>query len=687
MRKQLNISRSKAPIFSRLRSYSLICYIALIILFAEVVLYNYFWDIIVASKVVGINTPFAASVWDLGAYYQRLWAVLHVFSVRNIVYELTQTPIIFILSPLSLSKSPFFLVFTQTMWISLAVFPIYFIAFKKLHNNLTALLFSSTYLLYFGLAGVNWYDVHIQTLFIPLFLSGYSLYLFDKKKLAFIFFFLAGTVHFLFMIFPAAFYIFVLIEKKLLGKQPLINNRWLLFVAVFFSLFLVISIMYFYSLQGILGVASTTHISSLNFSQTFVANLDNKIQTFFIFLAPFLMLPLLSKRWALFMVPYFLLVFLSGSYIFLYPTVIILPPQDMLIPFIFLGTIDVLSEMPKSAHGQHPDYKSVSLVKTSFDNSSQKIAALIFIFIIFLGFVYEPYGPLNKYSVGDFQLSNELSSNETMFHAFNDIVAMLPTNNPYVIYQDNMPEVVIHDPVAISYYLGSYGYPNNFTYRLGGFYNKSVWTGNMEYILSDSNSNLFLQTGIGYQSSNMYLTLRHYLSMPSYGIEAEYNGLILVKKGYVGEPAFYMPMSSHFSSRQLYVTSWQNVNNTTGVISSSNLSGYQTLWYGPYTWMQPGKYILNLEVKASNISSSNSFLLRFSYEDNASSGKPIIMRLFNVNGSLFSMPNVWTNLTFTIETTNFLETVEFAGQSFNWAGNFSIREISLKQIYPPNSVE
>ena len=653
--------------------------IPLLIVLIALILYNYFWDWIVGSKIIAFNSPFAASVWDLGAFYNRLWAALHYLNFRNIILNITETPVIYLLAPLYYAKNLFLLVYLQTFWISVSALPLYFIARKELKSQLVSLLISLSFLIYFGIAGINWYDVHFQTLFIPLFFLSYAFFIFEKPKLAFVFFFLSGSVHFLFFIFPLGFYIITLLYNWRSERRLVRFNKMTFFATIFFFVFLSISVAYKLHLSSIMGVVSTAHVGSLSFFSILVQDLDNKIETVLILFAPFLMIPIFSKKWILFTLPFLILVFFSGSYIFLYPYMLALPPQDFIVPFLFLGLIDVVSQLNITTQKRNNSRKIVSPIDEAA-RSRIKIIASIFVIFLMFAIVYEPYGPMNRYSVVDFQLSKEMDYNVTMYNGYNDLINLLPTNNPLVLYQNNMPQVLVRDPIALSGYI--FGYSNNFTYPIGGIYEKGFWTPNIQYVLADPYDSYFLSGGSGNFSLSMYQTLDHFISERGYGIEGEFNGLILMKANYTGNPIVYAPMVMSFNTSKLDVTDWNYIDNATGVIESSNLTHGNELWYGPGTMLQPGKYNLRLEVKVSNISVSNKFVLRFSYYSNIYGATPVDISLINITGNNISAANRWTNISVNITATNFFERVEFAGQQFNWNGTFAIKEIKVSETAP-----
>ena len=343
----------------------------------------------------------------------------------------------------------------------------------------------------------------------------------------------------------------------------------------------------------------------------------------------------------------------------------------MIVPFLYIGTIEVLSNMEFTQQKKTAkDNKMRKVLSESF-RLKLKVAVIIFILIVLLGTVFEPYGPLNKYSSTDFKMNEVIQYNISLYDHYVEMVDLIPRNDPYVLYQNNMPQILYRDPTVSANYL--FGEPNNYTYFING-----KWTSDISYIIADPYSDYFTSTGSGNYSLNMYAALNHFIGTGQYGILAEYNGIVMLKKEYKGNPIIYGPENKVFTSQDLYTGI--TTKNKSEEISFNNLTNYQTLWYGPYTFMQPGDYILNLEVKASNISSANKFQLRFSYMLNLTSAQLIDINLISITGHNLTYSNRWENITLNIKAINFYDNVEFAGQNFEWNGNFSIRGITLKQI-------
>jgi len=656
-------------------------FIPILILALSLILYNYFWDLIVSARIWSISAPNGATVWDLGASYYSLWGSLHISTMVRFEYYLAIKPIVFILSPLFFLKSAFDLVYFQTLWISLTAIPLYFIAIKKIKSRFLSLLLAVSYLLFFGIAGLNWFDFHFQSIFPILFISGYSLYLYDKKILSIIFFVLSGLVHFPYTFLPLIISFAYLLENLRYGKRTYAENfNW---IWVFLLSFFIVIMAYVLIAIGssTLPVGATAGLVTKPVSP--YINLDNRIFTIFLFFGPFLMLPLLSKKWLFLALPYFYLLFYIGNYTYYFPAIISLQYTPLLIPTIFLGTIDVLSEMDIKIPNFKANNENNTKTKAMIHSYKFKKVLTIFIIIILLGTVYEPYGIFNEHSEADFGLNKIMDYNSSIYDHYIEMVDLLPTNSEYILYQNDMPQVIFRDPAALTTHL--FGYSNNFSYFIpnqNSFIPLSSgnWTSDIQYILTDPYSYYFLATGSGNYSKNMYDTLNHFLSEGDYGILGEYDGLLLVKKGYSGAPVIYGPENKLFSSSDLF---FQNngfrYNNT---ITGVNLENNNLLFWGPYTTLQPGTYEIKMEVSASNISSNNRFDLLFSYYSNISKGIQSTVKVIPVNGTLFSQPDKFVNISFVVNTSLFLEDVQFTGMNFHWAGKFSIKSISVDQIAP-----
>ncbi|MDG7043688.1 MAG: DUF2079 domain-containing protein, partial [Nitrososphaerota archaeon] len=155
--------------------------------------YVVYWSTITILRYYALN----AYVFDLGIFMQNGWVVLHqVHTLAELLSYFAYNGIIYLVSPLTLLNSyPAILIF-QSVVIALAVFPLYRIAVYFLGERLPAALIAVSYLLYFPLAGVNWYDAHYQAVFPTLFIFAYYFYLKGRFSPSAALFMLSALVRF-----------------------------------------------------------------------------------------------------------------------------------------------------------------------------------------------------------------------------------------------------------------------------------------------------------------------------------------------------------------------------------------------------------------------------------------------------------------------------------------------------------
>ncbi|MFH1622514.1 MAG: DUF2079 domain-containing protein [Candidatus Omnitrophota bacterium] len=127
---------------------------------------------------------FDYSDFDLAIYAQTTWNILHgsiqssILSIPFLGNHLDLT--LFLIVPIyALFSSPLTLLFLQTLFMGLAIIPLYLLA-KDLLDKKFALLFSILYLIYPALHFVNQYEFHPVSFVIFFFLSMF--YFFEKKR-------------------------------------------------------------------------------------------------------------------------------------------------------------------------------------------------------------------------------------------------------------------------------------------------------------------------------------------------------------------------------------------------------------------------------------------------------------------------------------------------------------------------
>ena len=665
--------------------------IPLFLLIISFLMYTIYWSYITILKYYALNT----TIFDLGMfrespylfYYEK--TTLSVFLSNFLRWTDYYWMAGFIL-PLNYT----YLLIIQSIFIGAASFPIFGITNHFLKNRFSALLISLSYLMYFPLAGVNWFDLHTLAFFPFLFLLGYYLFLKEKYALSTVIFLISGQVEFPNIIFPFLFGLLttieIIIREKSSEKNKLPKSfKYALFLTT--SSFVILVLGFFFLEGGSLSnSANLIHVSSTALPLTNA--LDNKIFTILLFLTPVALMPIFSKKWLIFTIPYFYLVFSSNTGIYTFPRFMSLTETAEIVPFIYLATIigiynisrlekeplQTMGGVAMSLSSNRLNEKSsrTKLSKNLISRNlgiDKKMVIIIFVLVILFALVYAPYGPLNRYSETNYNLKQNLEVNITLFNDLEKMISLIPKNNPYVLVQNNMPE---YFPRPLPY---------NGSYMIAGLVNFSTnltpnhvyyqtTTGNIvnariDYILADPYSPWFY-----YGDPSMCDFVSTLYSGGHYGILAEASGLLLLERNYTGPIKFYVPLDSYLKAS----TYFDALTDTSGnnIIYGNNLTD-QTMWYGGQTFLNPGKYKVSFELCAKNVSISNQITLDAVYSNNT--GAILALSTLLVNGS-YLIPDRITNVSMIITVNNPIADVQFRGLYASWSGKLSFEGVKVKEI-------
>lgn len=634
-------------------------FILIVIIFF--LLYTTIWSYMVIERFYSLN----AYVYDLGVSMQRGWELYHqTFPLYSYFQVFSISAIVYLVSPLTLlADYPLLLIF-QTVFLALASFPIYGISKHHLKNRGISLIVVSVYLMYFPLAGVNWYGFHYQALFITLFLCGYYYFLKGRYKLSVIFMVLSGTTGFPYMVFPWIFSLQMGIESlyfKSLRKEKY-NSGVLKFSIILLSLSTI------FLLIGLLASGSFSSLNgNINNDNTlgFSFRLDEKIITMVYLLAPFLFIPLLSRRWIIMMLPFTYLI-LSSNYIgYSYPHIFQLQYSSGIIPFLVLGFIEGLSVLTR-------DNIHVHLPKIKVNKKALRLAVTALILTALFASVYQPYGPLNSKSVDNFSLNQVISSNTSTYMDLVKMVSLIPNDSGNILYQDNLPELLPR-PLSSTQSL----YPSSVMSTTITMQNVTedqfpivapnrVVSVGIQYAIADLKNPYYY---LGNDSMSSLLHLMY--SSGYYGIISEAGGLVLLERNYSGPMMYYQSFSETFSAVSF-------INATSGEygINTVSASGFhnELAWHGPWTYIFPGRYSINFLMKTSETYGSNSMLL----EVTTNSGV-IVLNSTIIYGTNFTSAGSWHDFHFDFTSTSFYGDMEFLGFVYNWQGTVFMKDVGITQ--------
>lgn len=571
------------------------------VLFAFI--YIVVWAYITLARYYSMN----ANVWDLG-YAANVTAsiplslkTLHAF-ITQIAYQ----AIAFLVYPVTLAPVIPAILLLQSILLGLSAIIVFEIGHSITKNKFVSMTACVTYLLYFPLAGVNWFDFHFQSLFVFLFLLGYLLSIKGHYVWAIVVFFMSGTVRFPYMgsVFLAALSLSIpYLLSFVRGNRRIPKGQDLMALSLMFISMAFVIFQYMW-LTNVNTALVTVH-SSANVSP--ITDLDAKLLSVGLLFAPLLFIPLFSKKWILPIIPFLFLVFFANNPGYEYPQVFTYWETSSVIPFLFLGLIDVLGVLSRNRprFTKSPSGYFNRAIRKIFP-STKRILVILLMLSMFLALFLQPYGPLNGSSFNNFELSENTKVNMTLFDSAQSVMNLVPQNEKYVLLQNNLPQffprVSIQHILVSPYNIG----PNvtqadiaSNTFPFNGISQEGVLP--INYVILDLNNPQSLtapSNTVGYPT--MLGLVSELFSSGYYGIMAEAHGIILLKRNYTSGMKLFSPYDLNYglSSTQISTHPASDV-----VVHLPN-AGAGTQWFGDWINLGPGRYSAVLSV-ASGACSGN----------------------------------------------------------------------------------
>ncbi|MGB9762725.1 MAG: DUF2079 domain-containing protein, partial [Minisyncoccia bacterium] len=401
-----------------------------IIIVISFIAFSIYWSYISIMKFYSLD----AYVFDLGLAMQKAWGfMLYPFNIYP-------NMILWLIFPLFIPKSFLLILIFQAIFITMGIFPLYGISKHLFKERLSSMLIALSYLFYPYLSGMYYFDFHYQALFPTLFLFGYYFLIKNKYKSSFVMFILAGITRYPYILFILLLSIVLLIENlysmKYKKSDFQISRLKFSFSLFFISLIVLILFNPSNNLNIHSGLLANAHYSGGSLFNI----IDNKIFVLTIIFFPFMGLPLFSKKFIILYLPFIYLLFFSNFWGYTFPIFLKLQYGPLIVSFLYLGTIDALSKI-FNKKGNFTEKKKDHRLKTILKNKRLKIVSIILILLVLLDLTYTPYGPLNIYSETNFNINSVTSVNWTRFNDLEHIVNMIPKNDPYILIQNNLPEI------------------------------------------------------------------------------------------------------------------------------------------------------------------------------------------------------------------------------------------------------
>jgi len=615
------------------------------------------YSIVYSCLTVLRYLSFNAGVADLGLAGEYLFYVFRgglVASPSN-PHPIFMNKLIYI--PLSVvyyffPSEQLLLVF-QTVWIALAAIPLYLISLKVMNNRNMALFFGLLWLLYYPMAGVNWFDFHFMALFPTFFLSGYYFYLVNRTRYSFVFMILAAVTDYLVVLTVMFFALYLYLKDIRYGKNPLRN--YFAHAILVASVILFVTIYFYFGPGYTSGVA---HVTALNISSP---SITTKLYYIFYMMLPLLFLPLLGLDLMFLAIPFLAFVYLNNftPYVqteyYQYPALIS--------PILFMAAIKGFSRV------------KIPRIRIDYKKAKKALVIVVVLFNVFLVSFLTPagqlftgnsinsqYGSLFSGNTGSYNTASNIEMHPYDYYLRNDIIPLIPQFVP-VLIQDNMPEL------AQNYY--------NW-YMPGTIPNGTVPV----YVVTDPYSPTYASAPLytipkGENTWNMTNTL---YSTGRYGIYAEADGIVLLKLNYSGDPVLYIPYEQAFSSQEFTFNS--NSHFSSGTTYISNVTGGALGWYGPNSFLNPGSYRVTLNLTDVNSIPEDNFQFQVTYPSYFDGPQNTVFTK-NITFQDFGSANTQKSFSFEFNVTGFGYYVQYRAFYMDWTGSIGVHQVSVEQLSSP----
>ncbi len=332
------------------------------------------------------------------------------------------------------------------------------------------------------------------------------------------------------------------------------------------------------------------------------------------------------------------LMFLSNYRYYFFPYFNHYQYSGLYVPFIFLLILDNI-QIPDRIISNPVQKKNkvkeiIHILKLQI--AKRRRAVVFFVIIIITAVIFQPYSPFNNYDPNKFNM-NIYPPNMNTYADYVKVVNLIPPNDPYVLYQGNLPYVDVHDP-ALSC-LGVYSLMlNSSNYAKIMLMNGTI-SSRVDYVMGYEYGNQL--------NSNFSKAVSRYYSSGSYGVEAFLDGFLLLARNYDSPPVYlsHIPVQTH---------------------NISNFIHKGLIFTIPY--ISPGIYNLNF---STNSSSTSVNIMDF----NSSNGINVSFSM--LNEKIFHVKNTYyVNVTVNIDSF-----IVHGYALFDSSGNAKFQNVS---IFGPN---
>ena len=447
-------------------------------IFPAFIIYSSIWAYVVLLRYYSFN----ADVFDLGLASGALYSVFHGGIVATAAdprpFPFSKMFILVLAPFYYFFPNPAWLPVFQSIWIGLGIFPLYYIARIAIRDEKYAAVIAMTYLLYYPLSGVNWFDFHFMAMFPSFFLIGFALRLSGRNKLSMLAMAFAAISDYLVPLILVFYAIYIILDPKSSVSR---NKRFpyvfgILTIAMFVFLG---AILY----SGRLIPLDYTGLSGASYSPIYKSTFLLKAEYVGQMQLPSLFISFISPESLIMTIPYYTLAFVNNYQPYLSTMYFQYPALTAPITFIAfaLGIARI------------KDNVNLRFKRRSVRGTWKVLAVTALFFNLALFSLYTPVGELYTSSYSNQRIASILAGNDFSYNAVSSIqiqpydsdlmnaVHMVPIGSS-VLIQNNMPELVA-----------------GYNWTLPDFYVNGTYPA---YILVDPHSYYYDHFSVAYHATN-----------------------------------------------------------------------------------------------------------------------------------------------------------------------------------------
>jgi uncharacterized membrane protein len=604
--------------------------------------------IIVLSTITILkHHAFLTSGFDLGIFNQAFHTTLFdgkffyetgdlSFNPGGSFFGVHFSPILFLLLPFyAIYPNPENFLVMQTVILALGAFPIYWMSRDKLGKKV-GLMVSIIYFVYPPLFLLNLNDFHLEAFTSTFFL--FSVYYFEREEWTKFFALIILTM--LTIEFAPIIGVFMalyglLLYSKNKFKDGKAARKYIVLTALLSVLIFVLAFKikenfntytsplptpFHYILSNPAGVPSI-----------FFSDGQEKIFYLINFLAPLASLPLLAPEPLVMAIPWIFVSF-SSTYSVYYS--VYFQYTGFVIPFVFIA-------FPKA------------IERLNLQNARKILYVVLLCTTIFT--LYLPFGHGSPWNY-------QLPTTNERVELIRVILPYIPSNASILTQNDIFPHV--------SNRAEAYMYMPTLT-------NASV-----DYILVDQTSEFYkwYQPAVFGERTPLNVTTLEVDKNGTFGILARAKSVLLLKKGYTGEPELDIPYCFNYSNLILDTGSVrEDPSSTSGHVLFHGANDTKGMfWHGPYISLPCGLYNATFVVKVDNTAELNQSDHLFAVDVTAKSGEVLLAK--NHTYGIANPPSGgWFNVSLFFGLTEPAEDVEFRGFALG-ENNVYLDYLVVKQL-------